>query len=94
MIHIMIRNKVEDYAKWKSVFDAGSAMRAAASSKKGHIFRDANDPSMVTVLSHFDDAEQAQAFMQSPDLAEAMKAAGVISEPEIFLFGYEEKYVD
>jgi len=94
MIHIMVRHKVEDFAKWKAAFDAGSQMRAAASSVKGHIFRDAGDPSIVTVLSHFDDAEQAQAFVQSADMLKAVEASGVIGEPEVFFFGYEEKYVD
>lgn len=94
MVHFMIRYKVEDYAKWKVVFDSGSGMRAAASSVKGHIFRDADDPSMVTILNHFENADQAEAFMQSPDLAEAMKQAGVISEPEVISFGHEEKFVD
>ncbi|MDX1415918.1 MAG: hypothetical protein R3293_17110 [Candidatus Promineifilaceae bacterium] len=94
MLHIMVRHRVADYAKWKTIFDAGSEMRAAASSVKGHIFRDAEDPSMVTILSHFEDADKAKAFLQSPDLAEAMKSAGVTSEPELFVFGHEEKYVD
>lgn len=94
MFHFMVRHKVEDYAKWKAVFDSGSEMRAAASSVKGHIFRDADDPSMVTILNHFEDADKAQAFMQSPDLAEVMKEAGVISKPEVFIFGHEEKYSD
>ena len=53
-----------------------------------------DDPSIVTVLSHFDDADQAQAFVQSPDMVNAVQASGVIGEPEVFFFGYEEKYVD
>lgn len=94
MLHILVRHKVEDYAKWKAVFDAGSEMRAAVGSVKGHIFRDADDPSIVTILSHFDDAAKAQAFLQSTDTVEMMKESGVISEPEIIFLGQEEKYVD
>ncbi len=49
---------------------------------------------MVTILSHFEDADKARAFLKSSDLAEAMQAAGVVGESEIFILGQEEKYVD
>jgi len=94
MIHAMIRHKVADYAQWKVVFDETSPLRAAASSVKGHIFRDVDDPSIVTILTHFEDDEKAKAFLQSPELAEAMQAAGVVGESEIILLGQEEKFVD
>jgi len=94
MIHIMIRQKVTDYAQWKAVFDAGSETRAAASSKKGHIFRDADDPSIVTLLGHYHDDEKDLAMMQSPELAERMKEAGVTGQPAVFILGAEEKSVD
>ncbi len=92
--HVLIRHKVKDYDQWKTHFDAYSATRATYTSKKGHIFRDEKDSSMVTILFHFDDGEKAHAFVRSPGLAQAMKEAGVEGESEIIFFGQEEKFVD
>ena len=45
MSYILVRQKVEDYAKWKDAFDRGAEdHRRAAGSKGGYVFRDADDP--------------------------------------------------
>lgn len=92
--HVLIRHTVKDYDHWKARFDANSATRAAFTSKKGHIFRDEGNPSMVTVLVHFEDAQKAHAFAESPALAEAMQESGVEGETAFIFFGQEEKFVD
>ena len=92
--HLLVRYKVEDYDKWKAVFDSMAEARAAAGSLKGHVFQDADDPLSITVLIKFEDLERMQDYMNAPELQEAMKSAGVVSPPEIFVLGHEDKFVD
>ncbi len=44
MPYILVRHKVEDYAKWKPVFDEHGAARKAIGSKGGYLFRNIDDP--------------------------------------------------
>ena len=75
--------KVEDYKKWKSVFDKHAATRKAKGSKGGKVFRSADDPNQVVVLLEWDTLQKMRQFSQSEDLRERMKASGVIGQPEI-----------
>ena len=51
MPYMLALHKVEDYAKWKSGFDEGVAIRKAAGSKGGYIFRNADDPNEIVGLN-------------------------------------------
>lgn len=73
MAHLLVRNTVEDYAKWKPAFDSHSEMRKAAGSKGGRFFRSAEDPNDVLVLIEWDDVDKARAFADSRELREAMQ---------------------
>jgi heme-degrading monooxygenase HmoA len=84
-VHLLVRSKVEDYAKWKSVYDEMGATRKAHGSKGGYIFRNAEDPNEVVVLLEFKDIKSASQFAQSTNLKEAMKRAGVSDKPDIYL---------
>jgi len=85
MMHAMIRQKVKDYEAWKKVFDEDGANRKMAGSKGGHVFRALDDPNNVFVLVEFEDKDKATKFMSSDGLKEAMKKAGVIGKPDIYL---------
>ena len=83
MAHLLVHHKVEDYNKWKSAFDDHSSLRSEGGSKGGKVFRSANDPNELFVLLEWDNLENAQKFVQSDDLKEAMKQAGVVGMPAI-----------
>lgn len=91
MQYVLIRHKVGDYAKWKVMFDEHGATRKASGSKGGRLFRNADDPNEVVVLFEWDDIEKARAFVQSEDLGQTMKRAGVLDKPDIYYLDEVEK---
>jgi quinol monooxygenase YgiN len=83
MAHLLVRHHVADFAEWKKGFDAHAATRQAAGSKGATLYRDEDDPNMVSVLFAWDSLANAHAFAGSPDLRESMEKAGVQGAPEI-----------
>jgi len=75
--HAHVGFKVENYERWKEGYDASIEQRKAAGEISFQVFRNADDPNTVTVLSVQESAEQVQAFMDSPDLKARMEAAGI-----------------
>jgi len=82
---LIIHHKVEDFAAWKQFFNKHSSHRKAAGLTKEHVFRGVDDPELVTIVMEFSDLAKAKAFGASDDLKHAMKAAGVVGKPEIYM---------
>jgi heme-degrading monooxygenase HmoA len=83
MPYILVRHKVNDYAKWKPLFDAHEG-RKAAGSQGGRIFRTAEDPNELVVLMEWDTLDKARAFAHSDDLRKTMEKAGVADQPDVY----------
>ena len=73
--------KVEDYAKWKSVFDTedGIALRKAGDMKSYQLFQTGDDPDEIMILTEWDNLDKARKFLQSGELQEANQRSGVVS---------------
>lgn len=84
MPYILIRQKVRDFAEWKTVFDEHGAMRKAMGSKGGYLLRNNDHPSEVLVLLEVEDLGRARQFVRSEDLRQAMQRAGVVDQPTIY----------
>ena len=84
MMHMLIRHKVADFAKWKPVYDAHASSRQKAGLKEEHLFRNAEDLNEVIVLFSAEDIDKAKAFAASDDLRQAMHKAGVSDKPDIW----------
>lgn len=84
MPYLLIRHKVEDYAKWKPVFDDHSNARKAAGSKGGYLFRNANDGNEVMIVLEVEDLERCRQFVESDDLKETMQKSGVADIPDVY----------
>lgn len=84
MPYLLVRHKVEDYARWKPLFDQHSATRRESGSQGGRLFRNAHDPNEVVALFEWDDLEKASQFAQSEDLRETMQRAGVADQPDVY----------
>lgn len=84
MPYLLVRHKVEDYAKWKPIFDEHGATRQASGSRGGQLFRNATDPNELVILLEWDDLEQARQFAQSEDLRQTMQQAGVADQPDVY----------
>ena len=83
MTTVLIKHPIEDYAKWKTAFDAFIEFRKAGGEQSFHVSRTVNDPNTLVILFEWDNAENAMAFLDSTDLKEAMQEAGVLGPPEI-----------
>ena len=84
MIHMLVRHKVADFAKWKPAYDAHASARQKAGLKEEHLFRNADDPNEVILLFSAEDIDKAKAFAASDDLRQAMQRAGVSDKPDVY----------
>jgi heme-degrading monooxygenase HmoA len=83
-MHMLIRHKVADFAKWKPVYDAHLSARQKAGLNEEHVFRNAHDPNEVLLLFLMEDVDKAKAFTASDDLRQAMEKAGVSEKPDVY----------
>lgn len=83
MITVLVRHKVADFTRWKSVFDGALDLRRERGEQQYKLFHDVNDPNDLTVVVEFKHRNEAEAFFQATDIAEQMQKAGVIGTPQI-----------
>jgi len=83
MNYLAIHFRVEDFSRWRSMFDQGHALRKNSGSKGARILRSADDPNGLMVIMEWDSLDRARQFAQSAELREAMQKAGVIGRPEV-----------
>jgi hypothetical protein len=82
MVDLIIRQKVSDYGKWRQVFDGSEDQRRSyGATGVKQIYRDAKDSNIITVITEWDKAENAQKFAREPVFADLRKKGGVIGEP-------------
>ena len=80
-VWLMVIHEVEDYAKWRAIFDNALSVRQRAGELSFEIVRHPGYPNNIIAIFQWDTAERARAFVDDPGLRNSMKAAGVISEP-------------
>ncbi len=86
MPYSLARYTVEDYAKWKSVFDQlADDRRARGGAKRMILFRDIDDANEITVLIEWDDVEIPRKLMQSEDIKKTVKEMGTIKSESYLL---------
>ena len=82
MIRLFVRHQVAGFGAWKKGYDAFDATRKKLGVRGAAVFCGATNPNDVTIWHDFDTLAAAQAFVKSPELAAAMKTAGVTGPPE------------
>lgn len=88
MHYVLVINRVEDYDKWRPVFDENMNNRKDNGSKDAHVFRNPDDPNEIVILYEWDDLSNAKKFFKSSDLKAKMEKGGVRGKPNIrFLEG-------
>jgi hypothetical protein len=80
----LIRHSVEDFPKWKEVYDAHKPEREKAGVTDNKLLQDADDSNMVTIIFDAEDVERTKEFTSSDDVREIMQKAGVVSKPDIW----------
>ena len=80
---IIVRHKVKDYGKWRSLFDGHAEKQRAAGLTNPRVYRSVDDNNEIVVVLDAADIKRAKDFAASPDLKETMMRAGVIDVPTI-----------
>lgn len=91
MVALLCRNLVEDYTKWKSVFDSHTAAHREAGLLLLHLWRSVENTNNVFFLFEVKDIDKAREFLNDPASAEAGKASGVL-EGEYYFLDSGERY--
>lgn len=85
MAHVLVRQKVEDFAQWKRAFDVDAIVREDGGSQGGYVFQRTDDPHEVFILLAWDTMDHLRQFIQSSELKERMHRAGVVGSPDVYL---------
>ena len=85
MAWIHVRHVVEEYAKWKTVYDETAEYKRAHGWRRYRLFAVGENRNDVLVMEEFSTRELAQDFLDSAFLREAMARAGVSGVPEILV---------
>lgn len=82
----IVRQRVENYPKWRRSFDEHAEAREAAGSRGGHLFRDPGDPAEIVVFLAWEDREKARRYLQeSPEIEEESEVGGITDRRVLFL---------
>lgn len=88
---IHVRHSVEDFNKWKEVYDTSAGFKNQFGWKRYRVYAVGGNRNDLLVMEEFNTLEDAQRFVQSKEFKNALDLAGVIGQPEIlYLQGLEE----
>jgi hypothetical protein len=80
---LTVIHECNDYPTWKKAYDAHAPKREAAGLTEIHLLREHDNGNLLALMFGVSDVGRAKAFAASPDLASAMKAAGVTGTPKL-----------
>ena len=76
MVFVIAKLKVENYEKWKPVFDERKTLRKEAGSKEGTLYRNKEDANELILVFNWETMEKAKEFFTSESLKNALKKGG------------------
>jgi len=82
MATVIIRHKVEDYARWKRGYDEADWLRKQHGITYGSVHREEKDSNDIIVVHHFKDMKGAKEFAVA--VRPLMENIGVIGKSEIW----------
>ena len=80
---LVVQQTIGDYSKWRAGFDKAGPLRDKAGIYNARVFRDADSPDQVLVLSETQDLAKARSALTGSELQKAMQEAGVIGPPKV-----------
>ena len=83
MAKLYVHHKIKDYGAWRKIFDGQTAVRTQFGCTGHQVFQSPSDPTEITILTDWKNVDQARAYAMSNELKEAMKDAGVLSQPDV-----------
>ena len=87
----IIYHEVEDYQKWKRVFDEFERTRKEFKEVSYEVGTINGDSKWIYVMNQWNNIEDYQTFVNDDKLEEAMTNAGVIGDPVFLVFNPKEK---
>ncbi len=84
MHYLIVQHTMEDYGKWRPVFDAHEGVRQTYGVRDAQVFRNVENPNELLLKFRVDSVERAQKLAHSQELKDAMADAGVVGIPEVF----------
>lgn len=91
MNHVLVRHRVDDYPKWKKVFDNFVGTRKSFGEKSYQVLQHDKDTNNLYLVFGWDNKANAQKFFDSSELKNAMQEAGVAETPEIHFLNETDK---
>ncbi|WHI46984.1 DUF1330 domain-containing protein [Microbulbifer sp. JMSA004] len=88
MIHLFMHANVKDYNEWHRVLEEFMPTLEKMGATATSVYREIDNHHNVTVIHEFPSKEEAINFVNSDELQEARKKAGVLVTPKIW---YTEK---
>ncbi|MEI7525817.1 MAG: antibiotic biosynthesis monooxygenase [Mariniphaga sp.] len=85
MFKIYVRHTLEDYSKWRQLFDEHADIRKKYGCKETGVFACVEHPNEILVETVWESKEGGLQFLQDPSLKATMEKAGVIGAP-VFSF--------
>ncbi len=87
--HVLILHEVEDYPKWKAVFDAAQDIRRNAGEIDYHLLRANSNDRKIVHFSRWRSLEAARVFFESEALVRIRREAGVKAPEFLYLHQIE-----
>jgi hypothetical protein len=84
MARFYLSHSVEDYDKWRPIFDSDEERRKGAGLNTVGVYRKAGDENNLLVVFEGDNPQALRSMLASPELGEKMKQAGVLGPPVAF----------
>lgn len=91
MSYVMVRHKVGDYAKWKTIFDGDFDWIGQSGCQRFGLYKASSDSNDLVVFLEWDSLENARRFFESDKLKQRMSQGGVTGAPEIVFLDQLEK---
>ncbi len=79
----ILHHRVADFDAWVEGYDKAGELQQSSGIIGHAANRSIDEPDLVTVYHQAESFDTLRAFLTNPDLAAAMKNAGVVSEPEV-----------
>ena len=87
MHYLFVRQRVEDFDKWYTVFASHAEAQREAGLRDLQLLRDTADLNVVVCFFRVEDLAKARAFTGSGDADDAKTESGIIGEPDILWLG-------
>lgn len=85
MAVVILTHKVENYQKWKPIYDKDVERRKKAGLKEIICGQKSGEPNNVYMIFESSDPNKAKEMLNDTELKGLMDDAGVISKPEIIV---------